>query len=119
VRTTGYKHACLRIQLILLRLKVRRSKGIERFMRGGRDAVVVARGKIVLTSIVASVKARLSDDALHFHHAVLGIDDRMTTRGIGGQIDEIAEDTVAEGVMGNLMHALVLIGRHADDVKYH
>jgi hypothetical protein len=64
VRTTRYKHACLRIQLILLRLKVRRSKGIERSMRGGRDAVVVARGKIVRTSIVASVKRLVarSDD---------------------------------------------------------
>ena len=32
-------------------------------------------------------------------------------------MDEIAEHAVAEGVMGYLVHALVLIGRHADDVK--
>ena len=41
----------------------------------------------------------------------------MTTCGTGRQVDEIAENAIAEGVMGDLMHALVLIGRHADDVK--
>ena len=41
----------------------------------------------------------------------------MTARGTGGQVDEIAENAIAECVMGDLVHALVLIGRHADDVK--
>jgi hypothetical protein len=41
----------------------------------------------------------------------------MTTRGTGGQVDEIAEDAVAQGVMGDLAHALVMVGRHPDDVK--
>ena len=41
----------------------------------------------------------------------------LTARGIGGQVDEIAEDAVAEGVMGDLAQTLVLIGRHSDDVK--
>ena len=41
----------------------------------------------------------------------------MTARGTSGQVDEIAENPIAECVMGDLMHALVLIGRHAHDVK--
>ena len=41
----------------------------------------------------------------------------MTARSTGGQLDEIAEHAVAEGVMGDLAYALVLIGGHADDVK--
>ena len=41
----------------------------------------------------------------------------MTTRGTGKQFDEIAENAIAKGVMSDLMHALVLIGRRADDVK--
>ena len=41
----------------------------------------------------------------------------MTARGAGGQVDEIAEDAVAEGVMGDLAYALMLIGGHSDDVK--
>ena len=32
-------------------------------------------------------------------------------------IDEIAENPIAEGVMGNLAQAPVLIGRHANDMK--
>jgi hypothetical protein len=42
----------------------------------------------------------------------------MTARGPSGQIDEIAEDAVAERVMGDLAHALMLIGGHSDDVKH-
>jgi len=60
---------------------------------------------------------RFRDDALHFDDAILRIDDRMTTRGTGRQVNEITEDTIAEGVMGNLAYALMLIGRHSDDVK--
>ena len=41
----------------------------------------------------------------------------MTARGAGGQFDEIAEDAVAERVMGDLAQALMLIGGHSDDVK--
>ena len=41
----------------------------------------------------------------------------MTTCGTSGQVDEIAENAIAECVMGDLVHTLVLIGRHADDVK--
>ena len=41
----------------------------------------------------------------------------MTARGTGGQFDEIAEDTVAKRVMGDLLQALMLIGGHSDDVK--
>ena len=41
----------------------------------------------------------------------------MTTCGTGGQVDEVAENAIAERVMGDLVHALVLIGRHADDVE--
>jgi hypothetical protein len=63
------------------------------------------------------VAARRRDDALHFDDAVLRIDDRMTARGTGGQFDEIAEDAVAERVMGDLVQALMLIGGHSDDVK--
>jgi hypothetical protein len=63
------------------------------------------------------VAARLGDDALHFDDAILRVDDRMTARSGSGQLYEIAEHTVAKCVMGNLVHALVLIGRHADHVK--
>jgi len=60
---------------------------------------------------------RLRDDALHFDDAIFRIDDRMTARGTGGQVNEITEDTIAEGVMGDLAYALMLIRRHSDDVK--
>jgi hypothetical protein len=40
----------------------------------------------------------------------------MTARGAGGQFDEIAEDAVAEGVMGDLVQALMLIGGHSEPV---
>jgi hypothetical protein len=63
------------------------------------------------------VAVRLCDDALHFDDAILRIDDRMTARGTGGQVNEIAEDTIAESMMGDLAHALMLIGGHSDDVK--
>ena len=61
--------------------------------------------------------ARLRDDALHFDGAILRIDDRVTARCGGGQGDEIAEDAVAQRVMGDLAYALMLIGGHSDDVK--
>jgi hypothetical protein len=41
----------------------------------------------------------------------------MAAPGRGGQVDEIAEHAVAEGVMGDLPQALVLIGGHSDDVE--
>jgi hypothetical protein len=41
----------------------------------------------------------------------------MTAGGTGGQVNEITEDTIAEGVMGDLAYALMLIGGHSDDVK--
>jgi hypothetical protein len=41
----------------------------------------------------------------------------LTTCSAGGQVDEIAENAIAECVMGDLAHTLVLIGRHADDVE--
>jgi hypothetical protein len=63
------------------------------------------------------VAARIRDETLHFDDAVLRIDDRVTARCAGGQSDEIAEHSVAERVMGDLVYALILIGRHSDDVK--
>ena len=56
-------------------------------------------------------------DALHFDDAVLRTDDGMTTRCTGRQVDEISEDSVAEGVMSNLAQALMLVRGHSDDVK--
>jgi hypothetical protein len=53
---------------------------------------------------------RYGDDAFHFDDAVVRGDHRMTTRGAGGQVDEIAENAIAKCVMGDLAHTLVLIG---------
>jgi hypothetical protein len=41
----------------------------------------------------------------------------MATCSAGGQIDEIAEDAIPEGMMGDLAYALMLIGGHSNDVK--
>jgi hypothetical protein len=41
----------------------------------------------------------------------------MTTRCTGRQVDEISEDSIAEGVMSNLAQALMLVRGHSDDVK--
>jgi hypothetical protein len=49
------------------------------------------------------VAACFRDDTLHFDDAVLRIDDRMTARCAGRQLDEIAEHAVAERVMGDLV----------------
>ena len=59
----------------------------------------------------------LARDALHFDDAVLRTDDGMTTRCTGRQVDEISEDSIAEGVMSNLAQALMLVRGHSDDVN--
>ena len=41
----------------------------------------------------------------------------MATCSASGQIYEIAEDAIAEGVVGDLVYALMLIGGHSNDVK--
>jgi hypothetical protein len=87
------------------RLHISRHDGRQRVVRRHGDI-----GRLIIA-------ARLCDDAFHFDDAVLGIDDRMAACGLGRQFDEIAKDAVAECVMGDLAQALVLIGRHSNDVK--
>ena len=63
------------------------------------------------------IAVRLCDKTFHFNDAVLWVDDRMAACGLRRQSDEIAKDAVAECVMGDLAQALMLIGRHSDNVK--
>ncbi len=63
------------------------------------------------------VAPRLGDQPLHFDHAIFRRYDRVTAGCLSRYVDEIAENSIAKGMMRDLVQPLILIRRHPDQME--